>query len=220
MTASAQRAYRREVIRGAAGILVSVAVLGGLGGCADGPPVTELLVLADTDLARPADDPEAPPPGECAALPAGVDACELRLVKLDIDVPGDPGSPTGLTTIVDPAFEDHVEPPVSWGVVAPDGDPTAEVEIVLRGYFRGADEPESAEPPLVVKRARVAFVQDEIRLLCIHLEGSCAGVSCPAGQTCDEGSCKSTRIDSARLPVVDRGTDPPPCPMRWPAAAP
>ena len=65
-------------------------------GCA--PPVTEIFVLAETDLVR--SDPETPPVGDCTTLPPNVDECEMRLVKIDIVVPGDPGAPTGLTTLV------------------------------------------------------------------------------------------------------------------------
>jgi hypothetical protein len=175
------------------------------------PPVTEVLVFAETDLVRL--DPDTLPPGECSALPDGVDECEMRLVKIDVLVPGDPGSPTGLTTLVDPTFRDHVVPPLSWGIVAPDEDPTAEVEIILRGYFGGADL--DPEPHLIEKRATVRFVRDEVRLLCLHLEASCVGVVCGAGQTCDAGTCESTVVDTDRLPVVPSADALPSCPS-WP----
>jgi len=189
--------------------VLPVSILG-LGACGR-PPVSELLLSADSDLVRM--EPETPPPGECPSLPEGVAACEMRLVKIDIDVPGDPGSPRGLTTIVDPTFRDHVAPPVSWGIVAPDDDPTAGIEIVVRGFF-GAD---SDEPHLVEKRVQVEFVEDEIRMLCLDLDSSCVGVACGEDETCDAGVCRPATIDSGALPTVQRHGALPSCPEPWPA---
>lgn len=194
-------------------ILGLTAVLAGSPACGGGPPVTELLVRADTDLVR--SDPDTPPPGECATLPENVEECEMRLVKLDVEVPGDPGAPSGLTTLVDPTYRDAVEPPLSWGIVAPDDDRTAEVTIVLRGFYGGAEA--DAEPHLVEKRARVRFVDKEIRLLCMDLEAACVGVTCGEGETCDAGTCKPAAIDSGALPTVRRGEDVPSCPDAWPS---
>lgn len=167
-------------------------------------------MLAETDLVRA--DPETPPVGECATTPAGVEECEMRLVKIDVLVPDDPGAPMGLTTLVDPSFRDYVSPPLSWGIVAPEDDPEAEVEIVLRGFYGSA---EAEEPYLVDKHAVVRFVPDEVRLLCLNLEASCVDVNCPDEQTCHEGTCRDAAINSATLPIVADADSIPACPD-WP----
>ena len=181
------------------GALVAMGVVGAaMGGCNVGDPITEIFVRVDSDLVVRGDQPV---PCSSAGL-----CGEIRIVKLDILLEPPAAPRTGFTAIVHEQRRGHVNPPVSWGIVAR-SDRELEIEVVARGYTHGFE----GETPLVEQRARLFFVPDHIKTLCLALDGECLGRPCAAGSTCVGGLCVPSCIDSAVLPDHGHG-----CQSRWP----
>lgn len=170
-----------------------------LGGCASHEPLTEILLVVDTDLAvREGQVPE--------------DAIEV--IRLELLVAGAPPR-TGFTAVLDEGYAEHVDPPVSWGLLAVT-DPDGELDVFVRGYPRLAP----TALPVVEKHARVRFVAGEVRVLCMDLMAACAGVECTGATTCHAdasgvASCVSVLVDEERLPAYVEGDVT--CPDEWPA---
>jgi alpha-tubulin suppressor-like RCC1 family protein len=56
-------------------------------------------------------------------------------------------------------------------------------------------------PTVVVeRRARVSFVQGEVRVLRLNLDRDCEGMMCGAGMTCAAGVCRSIDVPASELP--------------------
>jgi len=177
----------------AAGVLSSLLAAG----CAGPPPITEIYLVVDSDL----------------AVRGGLPERGIRVIKLDVLLFD--GSPPleGYTAILNEAYHDHSELPLSWGLYAA-GDRRRTIELVARGYERGLDW----ELPRVEQRARVQFVPDEVRVLCLSLASACVDVECPAEETCDGGACVPIEVESDLLEPYE-ATDVR-CPPGWPVAAP
>lgn len=179
----------------------SLLVLLGVAGCA-GEPVTEIFLSVDTDLVAP-----APP------------FVPIRVIRVEILLPDERLPRTGFTAILNEAYRDHVEPPVTWGIYA-ESDLDREIEVTVRGFERGAP----GELAAIEKRARVQLVPQEIRVLCLDLRGACergaGGPECDIGETCHvdaagAAGCVPTEIDEDRLPPYDAADVR--CPDGWPA---
>ena len=166
-----------------------------LSSCASPDPVTEILVSMDTDMVRR---------GDVSPTPA------LSLIRLELLVPGEPPR-TGFTAIVLEEYRERVDPPVSWGVWDVD-DPLEQIEIVVTGVGEDVE-------PIVEKRARLGFVRNDVRLLCLDLMSACVGFECLGDTTCHVGemgvaACVPIDIDVSRLPIY-RG-DETDCLADWP----
>ena len=72
---------------------------------------------------------------------------------------------------------------------------TPELELELAGFL--------GDTQVLTRRSQVQLVLDEQLFQRMALVGSCESVSCPAGQGCVEGVCRSDAIDARTLPRYD-----------------
>ncbi len=76
--------------------------------------------------------------------------------------------------------------------LVPAGDSLGPIEIRAVGTLRGV--------PVVERVATTSFLQGRTLLLRMFLSRACRGVTCGAGETCDEGRCVSSEVDPEMLP--------------------
>jgi hypothetical protein len=82
-------------------------------------------------------------------------------------------------------------PPFTVGLI-PEGDVLGPITITARGTRSGLE--------VVRVSARTSFVHGESRMLRLMLERVCRGISCELDETCVQGGCVSSEVDSSNLP--------------------
>jgi len=181
-----------------------VATLLACAACGEPDPITEVLVAVDSDLVQP---------DNCAPCTGG--SCEerIRVLKLDVVVPGETER-TGYTALLSSAQQACTPLPVSWGLVDRSGH-SEPIGIVLRAFERG----DALDVPVVEKRVEVTFARGSIRVLCLEMDAACAGVTCPAGGTCVDGLCCPWIVDGESLPEHNGDVDTTCSAFAWPRTA-
>lgn len=76
--------------------------------------------------------------------------------------------------------------------LVPAGGSLGPIEVRAVGTLRGV--------PVVERVATTSFLQGRTLLLRMFLSRACRGVTCGAGETCDEGRCVSSEVDPEMLP--------------------
>lgn len=138
-----------------------------LAGCST--PSTQLVVVVDTDYAVPT--------GLASISSQVLDAAGAAVSTHDFT----------LTDVASPADPTRFALPLSFGVVPLDGDVSRRLTAVVQGRS-------AAGVVLVERRAVTGFVTGQRLRLPMFLAQACAGVACPADQTCTELGCQSETI--------------------------
>lgn len=168
------------------GLLLFVAIVGSFVLAACERPRTQLVAVLETDAASSVYDCVRV---EVARLPAATT----------------PASSLGLLV---PA---QVTLPFSTGIVPPDGDAGARVEVIAELRQDTCGEREVGEaPPRIRRVVRTGFLEGQVLRLPIFLADRCVDVLCGDGETCDgaTGSCVVVpEIDPSTLASVGVGEE-------------
>jgi hypothetical protein len=168
--------------------LVVLAALVGMlaGGCAE--PLTQLVLVVDTDIPLASPNP---------AIPVAPD--QLREISLSLYGPcRDP-------TSCPPQFVDSAQqynlpgseaPPFSIGLLLENDDPG---RFVFEGVARLGPEGSTAAVPV---RIVTEFSPGETRVVTLHFFQACVDQTCPSGRSCGRGgSCVPNERAPGDLPV-------------------
>ncbi len=142
--------------------------------------------------------------GLCLAL--GLSGCTSELTQLLVSV--DTDLPLQLVSI-EVSAEDAIEAPdvrelsgpfpLSFGVLAPQGDPSRRVRISIEGRAEGL---------VSIRTTRVApFLANRTAHLQIFLARVCRNVSCDIEETCDQGTCRPEFVAPEELQPVLPGEE-------------
>ena len=139
-----------------------------------------------------------------AALALGV-GCGQDVVPLtQLILVADTDIPSVDTVQFEISSQDHSQNRTASAARTPNGAPSyvslvhdegslGPITVSARGLHAGVF--------MVERTERVYFVQDETRVVPLHLLASCVGVVCPESQTCAAGGCMSKDVAGSELPT-------------------
>ena len=153
--------------RAALTLVAAVATVASAASCEH--PITQLILVIDTDLRVPDD---------------------IDLVH--IGVLGPTEIPADQTVAL--AGDAAIGLPLSLGLVS-DSDRLGPVKITVDGQLTTGADPIT----VVTRNVRTTFVQDETRVVLVRLLASCVGHMCPDEQTCNDGTCRPQFLAPSEL---------------------
>jgi len=153
--------------------------------CGGGDPVTEVVIVVDSDLAPPDGSPET--------------LDEVDEIDVVITAPG--GETQQATAELGPG---RVRLPRALGVVH-EGGRLGPFDVRVVARLRGS--------AVLTREARFSFVDGQSKRLYLQLLRSCRGMSCDPGTSCGEGGCGTLDVPlddwtgSVAAPLMSIGAD-------------